>query len=89
MILWFFLALFLISCFLLGWLLWPFISIIVLAAVITGIFNPVYRYLNRRLSPIPSSLLTCLLIFLVHKAKKITLEAFKALREKPSAGMTS
>ncbi len=65
MILWFFLALFLVSCFLLGWLLWPFLSIIVLAAVISGIFNPVYRYLNRRLSPIFSSLLTCLLIFLV------------------------
>ena len=64
-ILWFFLALFLVSCFLLGWLLWPFLSIIILAAVITGIFNPVYRYLNRKFSPIPSSLLTCLIIFLV------------------------
>ena len=64
-ILWFFLALFLVSCFLLGWLLWPFISVIILAAVITGLFNPVYRYLNRRLSSVFSSLLTCLLIFLV------------------------
>jgi predicted PurR-regulated permease PerM len=64
-ILWFFLALFLVSCFLLGWLLWPFLSIIVLAAVITGIFNPVYRYLNRKFKPIPSSLLTCLIIFFV------------------------
>ncbi len=64
-ILWFFLALFLVSCFLLGWLLWPFLSVIILAAVITGIFNPVYRYLNRRLSPIFSSLLTCFIIFLL------------------------
>ena len=64
-ILWFFLALFLFSCGLLGWLLWPFLSVIILAAVITGIFNPVYRYLNRRLPPVPSSILTCLLIFLV------------------------
>ena len=64
-ILWFFLALFLVSCFLLGWLLWPFLSIIVLAAVITGIFNPVYRYLNRKFRPIPSSLLTCVIIFFV------------------------
>lgn len=64
-ILWFFLAIFLVSCFVLGWLLWPFISVIILAAVITGIFNPVYRYLNRRLKPTPSSLLTCLIIFLV------------------------
>lgn len=64
-ILWFFLAIFLVSCFLLGWLLWPFISVIILAAVITGIFNPIYRYLNRRLKATPSSLLTCLIIFLV------------------------
>jgi predicted PurR-regulated permease PerM len=64
-ILWFFLALFLVSCFLLGWLLWPFISVIILAAVITGIFNPVYRFLNRRFSPTISSLITCLIIFLV------------------------
>jgi len=33
--------------------------------VITGIFNPIFRYLNRKLSPIVSSLITCLIIFLV------------------------
>jgi len=64
-ILWFFLAIFLVSCLVLGWLLWPFVSVIILAAVITGVFNPVYRYLNHRLKPTPSSLLTCLIIFLV------------------------
>ena len=64
-ILWFFLAIFLISCLVLGWLLWPFVSVIILAAVITGIFNPIYRYLNQRLQPTLSSLLTCLIIFLV------------------------
>jgi predicted PurR-regulated permease PerM len=64
-ILWFFLALFLVSCFLLGWLLWPFLSVIVLAAVITGIFNPLYRFLNQKLSPIISSLITCIVIFIV------------------------
>lgn len=64
-ILWFFLALFLVSCFLLGWLLWPFVSVIVLAAVITGIFNPVYRFLNRKFNPTVSSLITCLIIFFV------------------------
>ena len=64
-ILWFFLALFLVSCFLLGWLLWPFLSVIVLAAVITGIFNPLYRLLNQKLSPILSSLVTCIVIFIV------------------------
>jgi predicted PurR-regulated permease PerM len=64
-ILWFFLAIFLVSCFLLGWLLWPFLSVIILAAVVTGIFNPVYRYLNQKLKPTPASLITCLIIFFV------------------------
>lgn len=65
MILWFFLALFLISCFLLGWLLWPFFSVIVLAIVITGVFNPVYRALHRKWNATLSSLLTCVIIFFV------------------------
>ena len=64
-ILWFFLAIFFISCFLLGWLIWPFLSVIVLAAVVTGIFNPVYRFLNRKLSPWLASLSTCVIIFFV------------------------
>ncbi|MGD9300985.1 MAG: AI-2E family transporter [Desulfobacterales bacterium] len=65
LILWFFLALFLISCFLLGWLLWPFISVIVLAIVITGVFNPVYRIFHRKLNATLSSLITCIIIFFV------------------------
>ncbi len=64
-ILWFFLALFLVSCFALGWLLWPVVSVIILAAVITGIFNPVYQFLNRKLKPTLASLITCLIVFLV------------------------
>jgi len=64
-ILWFFLALFLVSCVLLGWLLWPFISVIVLAIVITGVFNPVYRMLHRKLNATLSSLITCVIIFFV------------------------
>ena len=64
-ILWFFLALFLVSAFLLGRLIWPFISVIILAAVVTSIFNPVYVLLNRKTSPLFSSLLTCALIFLI------------------------
>ena len=64
-ILWFFLALFLLSAFLLGWLFWPFMSVIVLAAVVTGIFRPVYNFINRKTSPLFASLLTCFLIFLV------------------------
>lgn len=65
LILWFFLVLFLISTLMLGWLLWPFISIIILAFVVSGIFHPLYAALSARLKPQPSSLLTCLLIFIV------------------------
>lgn len=64
-ILWFFLALFLVSAMLLGWLLWPFFSIIVLGAVVTGVFSPVYGLLLRKLSPPIASLATCTLIFFV------------------------
>lgn len=64
-ILWFFLALFLVSAFLLGRLFWPFISAIILAAVVTSIFKPVYVLLTRKISPLFSSLLTCALIFFI------------------------
>lgn len=62
MILWFFLALLLASAFMLGWLLWPFISVIVLGAVVTSIFKPVYSFLQRKMSPARASFLTCMLI---------------------------
>ncbi len=67
MILWFFLACFLISISLMGWLLSPFFSIIVLGAVVTGAFHPVYRLLTfrGRIRPGFASLLTCLLIFFI------------------------
>jgi predicted PurR-regulated permease PerM len=65
--LWFFLACFIVSIFMLGWLLLPFMSIIIMAAVITGIFHPVYRWLcsKDRIRPAFSSFLTCVLIFLI------------------------
>ncbi len=67
MILWFFIGLFLISVFLLGWLLWPFLSIIVLAAVVSGVFSPIYRFISikDKITPPFSSFLTCIIIFLV------------------------
>ncbi len=67
MILWFFLACFLISISLMGWLLSPFFSIIVLGAVVAGAFHPVYRLMERydRISPGAASFLTCLLIFFI------------------------
>lgn len=65
MILWFFLALFMVSIFMLGWLLWPFISIIILAMVVSGVFSPVYRWFKKKLRPSLASILTCLVIFIV------------------------
>ncbi len=65
MILWFFLAVFSVSCILLGWLLWPFLSVIVLATVITGVFSPVYKFFSNKMNATLSSLLTCILIFFV------------------------
>ncbi len=64
-ILWFFLAVFLASLFMLGWLLWPFISIIIIACVLTGVFKPVYSFINKRVRASGASMLTCGLIFLV------------------------
>jgi predicted PurR-regulated permease PerM len=65
MILWFFLGVFTASCVLMGWLLWPFLSVIILAVVVTGVFAPVYRFMHRKLNSTISSLLTCILIFFV------------------------
>lgn len=65
MILWFFLGLFLVSFFMLGWLLKPFISVIILAAVLTGVSNPLYRLLLNKVSSTLAALITCAVIFLV------------------------
>ena len=67
MILWFFLACFLISISFMGWLLSPFFSILVLGAVVAGAFFPVFRGLSihEKIRPGFASLLTCLLIFFV------------------------
>jgi predicted PurR-regulated permease PerM len=48
-----------------GWLLWPFISVIILAIVVAGVFVPVYKLLNRKLNSTIASLLTCIMIFFV------------------------
>jgi len=66
-ILLFFLACFLISIFLLGWLLWPFLSIIILAAVVSGIFSPLYSRIshNGTVRPAIASFLTCCVIFCI------------------------
>ncbi|PIE67521.1 MAG: AI-2E family transporter [Deltaproteobacteria bacterium] len=67
MILWFFLGCFLLSISLMGWLLSPFLSIIVLGAVVTGAFFPVFRLIasHGQISVGFASFLTCLLVFVV------------------------
>jgi len=67
MTLWFFLICFLISTYMLGRLIWPFLSIIIMAAVLTGIFHPVFRFFNikDKINANFASFLTCLLIFLI------------------------
>ena len=58
---------FLISIFLIGWLLLPFFSTLVLAAVVTGLFNPVYQYVVDKFKMAPSlaAFVTCILIFFI------------------------
>lgn len=65
MILWFFLGLFLISIYLIFKLLWPFISIIVMASVVTAIFMPVYHRVSNKVNSSYASLLTCIFIFCI------------------------
>lgn len=66
-ILWFFLFLFIASALLLGWLIWPFVSIIILASVVTGLFIPVYTFFieKNKIKPPIASLVTCLFIFIM------------------------
>lgn len=61
----YFLLLFGLSIVLLGRLFWPFLPILVLSYLLTGIFRPTYHFLERRVSPIFASLLTCFLIILL------------------------
>jgi predicted PurR-regulated permease PerM len=67
LILWFFLGCLLVSTIMLGWLIWPFISILVLGAVITGIFTPLYRFLiaSGKVRSSLASLVVCCLIFFI------------------------
>ena len=63
----YFLLLFLISFLLLGQILWPFFSILILSFLLSGLFQPVFKLLNERLkfSQQFSSLVTCFLIVVV------------------------
>jgi predicted PurR-regulated permease PerM len=63
----YFLLLFLVSFLLLGRLLWPFFSILILSFLLAGLFQPVFKFLHARLkfSEQFSSLVTCFLIVVV------------------------
>ena len=63
----YFLLLFLLSFPLLGRLLWPFFSILILSFLLAGLFQSVFRFFHERLkfSGQFSSLVTCLLIIVV------------------------
>ncbi len=60
----YFLLLFLLSFLLLGHLLWPFFSILILSFLLSGLFQPVFRLFHSRLkfSEEFSSLVTCFFI---------------------------
>jgi len=59
---WYFLFIFVISILFLGYILWPFWSILVLSFLLTNIFRPIYKLLNKKIPQTGASILTCLLI---------------------------
>jgi predicted PurR-regulated permease PerM len=61
----YFSVVFLISILLLGWVLWPFWQLLVLAFLLAGIFRPIYNWLGKWVSPWMASILTCGLIVLI------------------------
>ncbi len=65
LILKYFLLLFVISILLVGRLLWPFVSIIILSLLLVSIFRPIYKFMTRHMSDHFASLLTCVLIILL------------------------
>ncbi|MDF1578228.1 MAG: AI-2E family transporter [Desulfobulbales bacterium] len=65
MVLQYFLLLFLLTTLLVGRLLWPFLSILVVSFLLAGLFQPVYSFLAKRMPETIASLLTCGLIILL------------------------
>jgi len=63
----YFLLLFLISFLLLGRLLWPFFSILILSFLLSGLFQPIFKFFHSRFkfSEQFSSLVTCFLIVIL------------------------
>ena len=61
----YFSVVFLVSILLLGWVLWPFWQLLVLAFLLAGIFRPIYKWLGKWISSWLASILTCGLIVLI------------------------
>lgn len=61
----YFLVVFFLSMLALGFVLWPFWQLLILAFLLAGIFRPVYLFLGRWVSPWMASCLTCVLIILI------------------------
>jgi len=61
----YFTVVFLLSILLLGWVLWPFWQLLVLAFLLAGIFKPIYNWLVRWVSPWMASLLTCCVVVII------------------------
>jgi len=61
----YFIIIFLITIFLVGKVLWPFVSILVIGFVLTAIFYPVHSFFAKKMRPVLASLITCTIIFLV------------------------
>jgi predicted PurR-regulated permease PerM len=61
----YFITLFVVSLLLLGLLLWPFFSILIVSFILVSLFKPVYTLLTRKMSTNMASLLTCLLIIII------------------------
>ncbi len=61
----YFLVVFLLAILLLGWVLWPFWQLLVLAFLLAGIFRPIYTWLCRWISGWLASCLTCAIIVLI------------------------
>jgi len=61
----FFFFIFILSILLLGWVLWPFWQLLILAFLLAGIFRPIYSKLLQWMSSWLASFLTCILIILI------------------------
>jgi len=61
----FFSFLFLTSALMLGWVLWPFWQLLILAFLLAGVFRPAYKKLSLWMSSWTASFLTCALIVLL------------------------